>query len=41
MNKKKEVLISFEESEDENNLIDTDKVMSKYKKWLQLETEIK
>jgi hypothetical protein len=31
---KKEVLLSFEESEDENNLIDNDEVMVKYKKWL-------
>jgi hypothetical protein len=31
---KKEVLISFEESEDDKNLIDNEQVMSKYKKWL-------
>jgi len=31
---KKEVLLSFEESDDENNLIDNDVVMNRYKKWL-------
>lgn len=30
---KKEVLISFEESEDEANLVDNEIVMNKYKKW--------
>jgi hypothetical protein len=31
---KKEVLISFEESEDDSNLLDNETVMSRYKKWL-------
>jgi TRAP-type C4-dicarboxylate transport system substrate-binding protein len=31
---KKELLISFEESEDDNNLLDNETVMGKYKKWL-------
>ncbi len=31
---KKDVLISFEESENEENLVDNEQVMSKYKKWL-------
>lgn len=30
---KKQVLLSFEESEDETNLLDNDAVMGKYKKW--------
>ncbi len=31
---KKELLISIEESEDEDNLLDNETVMGKYKKWL-------
>ncbi len=31
---KKELLLSYDESEDESNLIDTKRVMSKYKDWL-------
>jgi len=31
---KKEVLLSFDESNDENNLIDNEEIMNKYKKWL-------
>ena len=31
---KREVLLSFEESEDDDNLIDNDEVMERYKKWL-------
>jgi hypothetical protein len=31
---KKEVLLSFDESNDESNLIDNEEVMNKYKKWL-------
>ena len=31
---KKEVLLSFEESENDENLVDHDKVMKNYKKWL-------
>ena len=31
---KKAVLLSFEESEDDNNLLDNDEVMNKYKEWL-------
>ena len=31
---KKEILLSYEESEDEKNLVDSDMVMEKYKKWL-------
>ena len=31
---KKEVLLSFEESENDENLVDNDKVMKNYKKWL-------
>ena len=33
-NQKREVLLSFEESEDDNNLIDNDDVMRRYQKWL-------
>ena len=31
---KKDVLLSYEESEIEENLIDNDEVMKKYRKWL-------
>lgn len=31
---KHEVMLSFEESEDEKTLIDNDEVMTRYKKWL-------
>ncbi len=31
---KKEVLLSFEESENDDNLLDNDEVMNKYKEWL-------
>jgi len=31
---KQEVLLSFKESEDDNNLIDNDEVMKTYQKWL-------
>jgi hypothetical protein len=31
---KQEVLLSFEESDDENNLIDNGEVMKRYEKWL-------
>jgi hypothetical protein len=31
---KQEVLLSFEESADENNLIDNGEVMKRYEKWL-------
>jgi hypothetical protein len=31
---KKEILMSYEESEDAKNLVDSDMVMEKYKKWL-------
>lgn len=31
---KKEILLSCEESENDNNLIDHEEVMKKYKKWL-------
>ncbi len=31
---KKEILMSYEESEDEKNLVDSNMVMEKYKKWL-------
>lgn len=31
---KKELLLSYEESEDERNLIDHEEVMKKYHKWL-------
>jgi hypothetical protein len=31
---KQEVLLSYEESEDDNNLIDNDEVMKRFKKWL-------
>ena len=31
---KKEVLLSFDETNDENNLIDNEEIMNKYKKWL-------
>ena len=32
---KREVLLSFEESENNDNLIDNDEVMKMYRKWLQ------
>lgn len=31
---KNQILMSYEESKDENNLIDHEEVMEKYKKWL-------
>ncbi len=31
---RKEVLLSYSESEDETNLLDSETVMKKYKKWL-------
>jgi hypothetical protein len=31
---RKEVLLSFDESNDENNLIDNSEVMKRYEKWL-------
>lgn len=31
---KKQILMSYEESKDEDNLIDHEEVMTKYKKWL-------
>lgn len=31
---KKEILLSYEESENDNNLIDHEEVIKKYKKWL-------
>jgi phage shock protein A len=33
-NQKREVLLSFEESEDDSHLIDNDEVMKRYHKWL-------